>query len=138
MSSAALVGKLLLLTTVVMTSSCALRQDPENKEELQKAALNRWTGCIERHQDMTDLLETSPIKRLEAVNARCEGHQRDVLAAFPVHLENQIDSLLSKRSDNITAEHFLRSSNPATRKILESTQVDTLNQRIPSAQPEDL
>ena len=135
MPAATNVRKLLVLSTVLLASACSITQEPVNREELQQAALNRWNNCIERHQDSHD---KQAMDLLKAVSARCEGHQRDVLATFPLHLENQVNSLLSKRSNNMTTEHLLRSSNLATWNIRESTHVDTFKMLSPSAQPEDL
>jgi hypothetical protein len=135
MSAATIVGKILLLSTVTLTSACSLTRAPDNQEELQQAALTRWSSCIERHRDMHDSFATD-IHKL--VSTRCEGYQRDVLATFPVHMENQVDSILSESSNNMTTEHFLRSSNLATWNITESTHVDPLKLRSSSAQPENL
>jgi hypothetical protein len=129
------VEKFLVLSTVLLVSACSITQEPVNQEELQQAALNRWNNCIERHRDSHDKLAMDLHK---VVSARCEGHQRDVLATFPLHLENQVNSLLSKRADNMTTEYFLRSSNLATWNIPESTHVDTFKMLSPSAPPEDL
>jgi hypothetical protein len=135
MSAATLDGKLLLLLTVILLSACSLTQAPDNQEELQHAALIRWGDCIERHQDMHKHLAADLHKM---VSVRCEGHQRDVLATFPVHLENQVGSLLSERSSNMTTERFLRSGNSATWNITQSTHVDTLKLRSSSPLPDDL
>jgi hypothetical protein len=107
----------------MFTSACSLTRTPDNQEKLQQAALIRWSGCIERHRNMHDNF-TMGLHKL--VSTRCEGHQRDVVATFPAHLENQVASLLSERSSNMTTGHFLQSSNPATWNITESTHVDTL------------
>lgn len=135
MSATTIVGKLILLSTVILTSACSLPRAPDNHEELQQAALTRWSGCIERHRDRHDRFA---MDLHEVVSARCKGHQRDVLATFPLHLENQVGSLLSKRSSSMTTEHFLRSGNSATWNINQSTHVDTLKLRSSSPLPDDL
>ena len=135
MPAATNVRKLLVLSTVLLASACSITQGSVNQEELQQAALNRWNNCIERHRDSDDKLAMIPHK---VVNERCEGYQRDVLATFPLHLENQVNSLLSKRSNNMTTEHFLRSGNLTTWNIRERTHVDNFKLLSPSAQPEDL
>ncbi|MGK0283716.1 MAG: hypothetical protein ACI82O_003264, partial [Patiriisocius sp.] len=56
MSAATIVGKLLLLLTVILLSACSLTHVPDNQEELQQAALIRWSDCIERHQDVHERL----------------------------------------------------------------------------------
>lgn len=135
MSATNFVRKLLLLTAVISLSACTTTPSVENPEELQHAALTRWSSCIERYSDMQN---TQKINTHEVVRARCEGHQRDVIATFPIYLENQVNSILSQRSNNIAAERFLRSSNLTTWNIQESTQVDTLKLRSSNAQSEDL
>jgi hypothetical protein len=135
MSAVNFVGKTVLLTVVILNGACSTTQSAIPQEDLQQAALARWNGCIERHTGNNDKLA---IDLHKVVSTRCEGHQRDVLATFPIHLENQVNSLLSKRSDNITTERFLRSSNLATWKIPESTHVDSLKPRSSSPLAKDL
>lgn len=135
MSATTVVGKLLLLTAVALTSACSSTHPPTNQEELQQAALSRWNGCIERHQVLQD---TAVIDLLKEANTRCEGHQRDVIATFPAHLENQVDSLLSQRSNNMAKEQFLRSGILATWNLGKNTQVDMLKQRSSGPQSDDL
>jgi len=132
---AARIVRNLLLTIVTLTTACSITQSPGNREELQQAALTRWNGCIERNQRNHD---HSAMDIHDQIRARCEGYQRDVLATFPLHLENQVDSLLSKHSQNMTTEHLLRSNNLSTWNILESNHVDTLKLHSSSAQPDDL
>jgi len=135
MPAARIVRNLVILTIVSLTSACSTTHPHGNREELQQAALTRWNGCIERNQEKHD---DSAMDIHENVSTSCEGHQRDVLATFPIHLENQVNSLLSKHSQNMTTEHLLRSNSFATWNILESTHVDNLKLRSSSAQPDDL
>lgn len=135
MSAVNFVGKHLLLTLVILSSACSTTPSTVPQEELQQAALARWNGCIERNSGNHD---NFAIDLHKVVSTRCEGHQRDVLATFPIHLKNEVNSLLSKRSDNMTTEHFLRSSNLATWNIPESTHVDNLKLRSSSPLVKDL
>lgn len=135
MSATTIVNILLLLSTVLLTSSCSLLRPPIDQEELQQAALTRWSDCIERNRDAPDRVNRNLYK---VVSARCEGHQRDVIATFPAHLENQIDVILSERSYSMTTDRFLQSSNQSPWNFSESTHVDTLKLRSSSARANDL
>jgi len=134
-STAMMVKKLLLLSAVTLICACSTTQDLAKQEALQHAALARWNSCIERHKNLHD---KPSINLHKVVKERCEGHQRDVVATYPIYLENQVNSLLSKRTVNMTTEHFLRSSNPATWNIRKSTHDDKLQLLSPSAQTDDL
>jgi len=108
-----LVGKAarvgIFASMVLSASACSLLSGNSNQfEEQQHAAVQRWNNCIERERTGN---AGSIIDVHQAVSTHCEGHQRDVLATYPKHLENQVDALLSKRAATLTAEHFLRSRN---------------------------
>lgn len=135
MSAATNAGKSLLLVLLSVTSACSITPPQHHQEALQHSALTRWNGCIERNQEIPD---TFAMDLHRVIRARCEGYQRDVLATFPLHLENQVQSILSKRSNKMTAEYFIQSGKKATWNILESTHLDTLKLRSPSALAEDL
>ena len=135
MSAATIVRVLSLLTVVTLTQACSITPSPVNKEALQKAALARWNDCIERHQETH---AGSYTDQRQLVNTRCEGHQRDVLATFPRHLENQVGMLLSQRSDSITTERFLRTRNESSWNIPKSTHIELMKLRSSSALAEDL
>ncbi len=93
---------------VVSVSACSTSGKSTLFDEHQQAALQRWNNCIERERadHKGSILDVH-----QAVSAQCEGHQRDVLATYPEHLENQVDALLSDRATALTTEHFLRSRN---------------------------
>ena len=87
------------IVCLALLSACSM-QPTEPDRELQRAALERWSQCLERfaegYEDSVNALRYS-------ANSVCDGHRRDVLATFPPHLENQVDTILSDRTRVFTS-----------------------------------
>lgn len=62
---------------------------------LQGAALARWSQCVEQFGNH---FEGSMSALWQTADSVCDGHRRDVLATYPLHMENQVDSILSERA----------------------------------------
>lgn len=60
----------------------------------QQAAIKRWNGCMSRFDLNTEHY--------------CDGHRRDVLATYPNHLANQVNSLLSQQTRVNRASRLLK------------------------------
>jgi len=103
-----IITNIVSVSLLVLVSGCAITQPHDINEAEQTAALQRWQQCIESNRVG---FAGNAIDAHQAISLRCEGHHRDVLATYPKHMENQVDSLLSQRSTKLSTEHFLRSSN---------------------------
>jgi hypothetical protein len=86
------------VTALIIVSSCATRSQYEQETE-QRAAIARWSQCIDRYSLATGTSETS----FHAFNHSCDGHKRDVLLSFPAHLEDRLEKLLTERALRRTA-----------------------------------
>ncbi len=86
-----LVALLLALTAVGGCANTPVQDD----DELQRLAISRWQACLKRN-----IVKDSGIGRTNTVNLiqLCDGHKRDVLAAFPRSIENRLDSLMMHRA----------------------------------------
>jgi len=87
-------------------AGCSLGTIPPDLAS-QNAAIQRWHGCIERY-DAT-------------IEHSCEGHKRDVIATFPVHLERTIDKRLSREiisKQPLNEETFIRAFSEARKSDL--------------------
>ena len=82
---------LLALTAVGGCASTPVAYD----DELQRLAISRWQACLKRN-----IVKDSSIGRTNTVNLIqvCDGHKRDVLAAFPRSIEHKLDSLMVHRA----------------------------------------
>lgn len=73
-------------------------------EQVRQEALARWQRCIDSAASQP--LSTAIRITSDMLDERCEGHRRDVLMAFPVSQEHQLDLLLRQRAH----ERILHSS----------------------------
>lgn len=91
-------GIVVVVGSLALSSACSIKPVEPNRFS-QRAALDRWNQCLERfsdrHQGSFDSLRHTP-------RSICDGHRRDVLATFPVHVENQVDTILSDRTRVLT------------------------------------
>ena len=79
--------------------ACASTQNQSNIKIEQNAALQRWANCVDRQTDFGSASEA-----LLRVNLYCEGHKRDLLAAYPAHLEDEVNDVLTQRIRKLAAE----------------------------------
>lgn len=134
--SAKLFGQLVSFGAVTLfCSACSVTQPQKFSDQQQQETLSRWYQCIERHHDAH---EGSLLEMKRVISVGCEGHQRDVLATYPEHLENQVSALLSEHADQMSAEHFLRSSNLSAWNTLPDADNDNLGIRLTGALSDDL
>lgn len=115
-------------------SACSTAQTvPE--QDVRQHAVNRWTHCVERYSDRY----RGSIERAgKRANNYCEGHRRDVLALYPNHLKNQIESLLSQRADTITTTRVVRADYGEYLDAVKGSPIDTLKNRLREARQSDL
>ena len=71
--------------------ACATIDTKSQKAELQKDAVNRWHACLDRHISPP---QSEAVSYRTVINDRCDGHKRDVIASFPLHLEAQVEEIL--------------------------------------------
>ncbi|MFK8077237.1 MAG: hypothetical protein AB8B84_11670 [Granulosicoccus sp.] len=133
MSASLFVRTLSVIALTVLCSACSITQTHKHSE--QQATLSRWYQCVERH---TAAFSGSILDMQQTVLIRCEGHQRDVLATYPEHLEDRVNTLLSEHTEYIAAQHFLRSSNVAPWSALNEADNDSLGVHLTGALPDDL
>lgn len=72
-------------TVVLLLQGCALTAPKEIDPVAQQVTMERYKRCLQRFDiDAVDL---------------CDGHRRDVLAIYPLHMQDHIDTLLAQKFD---------------------------------------
>lgn len=85
----------LSLVTLVLAASGACAVTPSADESARRrAAIVRWDACIERELTALGEAGADPAR----VGRRCEGHRRDVLDTFPVHLAPRVERMMDARA----------------------------------------
>lgn len=83
------------LLALPLAQGCAFTpMSPE--PQVKQAALERWYRCVQRFY--------------AKAGDYCEGHRRDILVMYPVHLENQISRLLSQDAHSTRASQLLNTA----------------------------
>ena len=125
----------LSLLCAALLGGCSSLQ-PAPRHDAQHDAVNRWTRCIERYSDQYRGPVLLAGKRADH---HCEGHRRDVIAMYPHHLKNQIESLLSERAYTITSVRVVKTSSSRNHlEAFEGSHLDTLKNRLRGAHRADL
>lgn len=99
---ARILGMVFLVATL---SACSLGQERIDSHE-QDAAVARWKACVARAQSRQDLLSIA--RNSHRIETRCEGHRRDVLASYPEHMQNQVETILSQHVRSTTSAQTVR------------------------------
>lgn len=123
---------LLLLGASLLGGCSSVQTAPER--DVRHEAVNRWTRCIERYSDR---YEGPVLMAGKRANRHCEGYKRDVLAMYPYHLKNQIESLLSQRAHTITTVRVVKTSSDYL-DAFKASHLDTLKKRLTGAHQADL
>lgn len=118
--------RVLLLGVVAVISACSSTGETVQREQRQQA-VNRWTQCIERYS--ANYRGPANLISRRARN-HCEGYQRDILAVYPQHLQNQIQSLLSQRAETITTARVMKTGHREYLEAFEGSRLDTLKKRL--------
>jgi hypothetical protein len=84
-----------LITLLASLGACATPKNQADISQQQDEALQRWVSCVDRQVD-TDTVSNALIR----VDQYCEGHKRDLLAAYPVHLEKKLNAALVVETQN--------------------------------------
>ena len=124
---------MLFLGALVLGGCSSLQSAPQR--DIQHEAVSRWTRCIERYSHHYTGQPTLAGKR---ATSHCEGHQRDVLATYPPHLQNQIGLLLSERAHRITSARVIKTANHVDLEAFKDSHLDTLKNRLMEAHQADL
>ena len=83
----------LLLSACLALGGCASGELAADRATERRAALDRWSHCIERQS------VAAPLSEVRArVSRGCEGHRRDVLDAFPPHMGPRLTRLMDERT----------------------------------------
>ena len=96
--------RLKLPATIALCSILGACANTQNQSELkleQDATLQRWVSCIDRQTEYGAASEA-----LSRVEVYCEGHKRDLLAAYPAHLESQVNNALTRRTQKLAARQM--------------------------------
>ncbi len=106
-------SKIIVTVFALAAQGCAFAPKPPDIDA-QQAALERWNRCLQRFEQETHF---------------CDGHRRDVVATFPLHLEHQVNALLTQQTRKLKASRtmetgleqvFDASDNPAGNPLIES------------------
>ena len=119
---------------VCLLSACSIaRFEPD--PVAQQTTLSRWVRCIDTVSQNTSASSLRSIRK--TARSFCDGHRRDVLATYPLHLVNQVDTLLSQRIDEMTSSHYVKT---AVGKLDEATdaRIERFRSRLIEARQADL
>ncbi len=72
-------------TAVLLLQGCSLMAPKEIDPVEQQITMERFKRCIQRPGIDATIF--------------CEGHRRDVLAIYPLHLHDHVDALLAQKFD---------------------------------------
>ena len=132
----------LLLFTAYLLNGCSLLNPaamPASGSHSRQEAVARWSRCLER---FIKVYNGSVQEIGQHANDYCEGHRRDVVATYPAHLANQIDSLLSERAHTTTMARVVRTTDSDTLSDTwdepEASQLDTMRTWLREARQSDL
>ncbi|MFK7855330.1 MAG: hypothetical protein AB8B79_14500 [Granulosicoccus sp.] len=92
-------GIMVLVGCLTLLGACSVKPI-ESDRSSQRAALTRWSQCLERFGDQYQKSVSSLISSTKSI---CDGHRRDVLATFPEHQENQVNTILSEKTRVFTS-----------------------------------
>ena len=67
--------------------------DLETLLDERRAAMTRWSACVERHAARGD----TSLQAIEATRDGCDGYRRDVARTFAPHLEPRVQTSLGAR-----------------------------------------
>lgn len=101
-----------IVLTALASVGCTTTTPKPEPIDAQRSAMQRWNACLERNSNSHTM---SAMRINQLVNQHCEGYKRDVIAAFPPHMTQQIDQLLigsayklmenNESSAELAAEH---------------------------------
>ncbi len=126
---------LIALTICVSLASACSTAPSKPRAQEKDETVARWTRCIHTFSEGYSGPWTRIAKRAET---HCEGHRRDVVAAYPRHLKNRIESLLSQRAYTITTAQIIKTTGSTPSNASKGTQLDTLRMRLMEARKADL
>ncbi|ASJ75397.1 hypothetical protein [Granulosicoccus antarcticus] len=122
-----------LLISVSLLGACSTT--PSSHKAQQGEIIARWTHCIQKFSHAYTGSAAMMARRAEA---HCEGHRRDVVATFPGHLKNRIESLLSQRAYKITTAQVIKTTGSDSWSASKDAQFDILRMRLLEARKADL
>ncbi len=123
-----------LLILMSLAGSCSTTPSKQRLHE-QDETVARWTRCIQNFSEGY----SGPWSRIaRRAEMHCEGHRRDVVATYPGHLKNRIESLLSQHAYTITTAQVIKTTGSTSLNASKSTQLDTLRMRLMEARQADL
>lgn len=111
------------IAATLSLQSCAFLDVPPDSQ-VKHVALERWNRCLERFESKVEHF--------------CDGHRRDVLNAYPVYLENQLDALLSHQMHLKRARQLVASDSDTTSNIRDRTTPSNFTAIGGEAQNSDL
>lgn len=92
-------GMMVLVGNLILLAACSVKPIEPDRSS-QRAALMRWSQCLERFGDRYQKSVGALITSAQSI---CEGHRRDILATFPEHQENQVNTILSEKTRVFTS-----------------------------------
>ncbi len=82
-----------VITLFTSLAACTSTQSQQQQLATQDATLHRWASCVDR-QSSTDSIHDA----LSRIERYCEGHKRDLLAAYPPHQAKKLNAALADQS----------------------------------------
>lgn len=125
---------MLVLLIAGSLSGCGAAPVSQPDAPHQQQALQRWVSCIQRQS-----VQVLPVHRLDGmIKAHCEDYHRDVLNAFPLHLENHLRRLLSERTSEIVTQQLVKTNSSDSWIGSQGTQIDTLKRLLLKTRQDNL
>jgi len=100
---------LLMLTTIALVG-CATSSDSNTstRSEQRKIALQNWYECL--HSELTSTPTASNQLSPDASRRTCQGHEFDVLASYPPHMEASINHLFTQSVQRLVLQQHPQSA----------------------------
>lgn len=101
---------LLMVMNALLVSACGT-SSLSYDQGLQRAALSRWSQCIDRQTPST-ATAIKVVDALETQKDNCQGHKRDVVETYPPHLGSRVEQMLQERRQQRATARLLDVSSP--------------------------
>ncbi len=83
-------------TAVLLLQGCSLVAPKEIDPVEQQVTLERYKRCMQRFE-------------IDAIDF-CAGHRRDVLAIYPSHMQDHVDTLLTQKFDKYQVKALFKNA----------------------------
>ena len=105
---------LALSSSLLILGGCAIGNAVDyqsaTQRQVQSQHILQWKGCIDREMSQQLSGGNSPDAAYQNTAVRCQGERRDVLASYPLRLEQPVGDMLTEHLQQRTAGHIVRTA----------------------------